>query len=49
MSNKNSALVVGASGIIGNALVETLAADPDWSVRALRRTDVQGVDTIDAD
>lgn len=49
MSDKNSALVVGASGIIGNALVETLAADPNWSVRALRRTDVQGVDTIDAD
>jgi nucleoside-diphosphate-sugar epimerase len=49
MSNKNVALVVGASGIIGNALVETLAAHPDWTVRALRRTDVAGVATIDAD
>ena len=49
MSHKNVALVVGASGIIGNALVETLAAHPDWSVRALRRTDVPGVATIDAD
>jgi nucleoside-diphosphate-sugar epimerase len=48
MSQKNVALVVGASGIIGNALVETLAAHPDWSVRALRRTDVAGVATIDA-
>lgn len=49
MSNENVALVVGASGIIGNALVETLAAHPDWTVRALRRTDVAGVATIDAD
>ena len=49
MSTKNVALVVGASGIIGNALVETLAAHPDWTVRALRRTDIQGVATIDAD
>jgi len=49
MSNGNVALVVGASGIIGNALVETLAAHPDWSVRALRHTEVQGVATIDAD
>jgi nucleoside-diphosphate-sugar epimerase len=48
MSQKNVALVVGASGIIGNALVETLAAHPDWAVRALRRTDVAGVATIDA-
>ena len=49
MSNKNVALVVGASGIIGNALVETLAAHPDWTVRALRRTAIQGVGTIDVD
>lgn len=49
MSNKNVALVVGASGIIGNALVETLAAHPDWAVRALRHTEVQGVATINAD
>ena len=49
MSSKNIALVVGASGIIGNALVETLAAHPDWEVRALRSTDVPGVATINAD
>jgi nucleoside-diphosphate-sugar epimerase len=49
MNNKNVALVVGASGIIGNALVETLASHPDWDVRALRRTGIHGVATIDAD
>jgi len=49
MDNKNVALVVGASGIIGNALVETLASHPDWAVRALRRTGIHGVATIDAD
>ena len=49
MNQKNVALVVGASGIIGNALVETLATHPDWTVRALRRTAVPGVATIDAD
>jgi nucleoside-diphosphate-sugar epimerase len=48
-SHTNVALVVGASGIIGQALVETLAAHPDWTVRALRHTDIQGVATIDAD
>ena len=49
MNQKKMALVVGASGIIGNALVETLAAHPDWDVRALRSTDVPGVHTINAD
>lgn len=32
------ALVVGSSGIIGNALVEALVSAPDWTVRALRKT-----------
>jgi len=38
MSNKHVALVVGSSGIIGSALVETLFGEADWSVRALRKT-----------
>ena len=38
MTKRNIALVVGASGIIGNALVETLAAQSDWQVRALSQT-----------
>lgn len=46
---KNVALIVGASGIIGNALVETLIEQPDWHVRALRRTTVPGVESIDVD
>jgi nucleoside-diphosphate-sugar epimerase len=47
--NKKTALVAGASGIIGNALVETLAGQEDWRVHALRRTLVPGVATVDAD
>lgn len=44
------ALVVGSSGIVGHAVVEALAADPvGWRVRALRRTTVPGVMTIEAD
>lgn len=43
------ALVVGASGIIGNAVVETLAGAPQWTVRALRTTAVRDVATIDCD
>ncbi|MBB3103310.1 SDR family oxidoreductase [Azomonas macrocytogenes] len=46
---KNVALVVGASGIIGNALVETLKASPDWHIRAVRRTFVAEIETIDLD
>jgi nucleoside-diphosphate-sugar epimerase len=49
MSKPYKALVVGSSGIIGSALVDTLAAADDWSVRAVRRTDVPGVETIDCD
>jgi nucleoside-diphosphate-sugar epimerase len=43
------ALVVGSSGIIGSALVDTLAQTPGWEVRAMRRTDVAGVQTLDCD
>lgn len=49
MSDKNVALVVGSSGIIGSALVETLFAAPDWTVRALRKTSIAGVEAIDCD
>lgn len=45
----NKALVVGAGGIIGSALVDTLAHTPGWEVRALRRTDVAGVQTLECD
>ena len=49
MSTKYKALVVGASGIIGNAVVRELQGRPDWQVRALPRTFVDGVETIKAD
>jgi nucleoside-diphosphate-sugar epimerase len=49
MATNNIALVAGASGIIGNALVRELKARPDWHVRALPRTLVDGVDSIKAD
>ena len=49
MTTKYSALVVGASGIIGNAVVRELKDKPDWQVRALPRTFIEGVETIQAD
>lgn len=49
MAMKNVALIVGASGIIGNALVETLTEQPGWHVRALRRTTVPAIECIDVD
>lgn len=49
MSSKQVALVVGASGIIGNAVVEELHAREDWQVRAVRRTFVDGVESIALD
>jgi nucleoside-diphosphate-sugar epimerase len=49
MSKVHNALVVGASGIIGNAVVRELATRPDWKVRALPRTFVEGVEAIKAD
>ncbi|MCU1761117.1 NAD(P)H-binding protein [Pseudomonas sp. 14P_8.1_Bac3] len=49
MGTKHVALVVGSSGIIGSALVEALVSSADWTVRALRKTSVAGVQTIDCD
>ncbi|MBD0677968.1 MULTISPECIES: SDR family oxidoreductase [Pseudomonas] len=49
MSDKHVALVVGSSGIIGSALVDTLFSAPEWSVRALRKTNLPGVEAIDCD
>jgi nucleoside-diphosphate-sugar epimerase len=49
MDSPNIALVVGSSGIIGHAVTETLAAQPEWRLRALRRTLVPGVTTVDCD
>ncbi|MDB5749229.1 MAG: NAD-dependent epimerase/dehydratase [Massilia sp.] len=49
MNTRYSALVVGASGIIGNAVVRELQGRPEWKVRALPRTFVEGVETIRAD
>jgi nucleoside-diphosphate-sugar epimerase len=49
MTHKYSALVVGASGIIGHAVVRELKGRADWQVRALPRTFVDGVETIKAD
>jgi nucleoside-diphosphate-sugar epimerase len=49
MDTKYSALVVGASGIIGNAVVEELNSRPDWQVRALPRTLVEDVEAIKVD
>jgi nucleoside-diphosphate-sugar epimerase len=49
MTTANIALVVGASGIIGNAVVKTLAGSQDRTVRASRGTSVVGVENIDCD
>jgi nucleoside-diphosphate-sugar epimerase len=49
MARHHTALVAGASGIIGNALVRELKTHPDWHVRALPRTLIDGVETIKAD
>lgn len=49
MAGQYTALVVGASGIIGNAVVRELKRRPDWQVRALPRTFVDGVETIKVD
>ncbi|PIK72562.1 NAD-dependent epimerase, partial [Methylobacterium frigidaeris] len=37
MSETRTALVAGANGIIGKALMETLASAPGWRARALSR------------
>lgn len=44
-----TALVAGASGIIGRGLLDTLRDQPDWQVAALGRRPVDGVRTIAAD
>jgi nucleoside-diphosphate-sugar epimerase len=49
MNHKYTALVAGASGIIGNAVVGELKGRSDWKVRALPRTFVDGVETVKAD
>jgi nucleoside-diphosphate-sugar epimerase len=49
MGSNHSALVVGASGIIGNAVVRELQGRPDWTVRAMPRTFVDGVETVKVD
>jgi nucleoside-diphosphate-sugar epimerase len=49
MSQQHVALVVGASGIIGNAVVEALQQTPGWRVRAVRRALVEGVEAIACD
>ena len=49
MPSSHVALVVGASGIIGNAVVETLVQAEGWTVRAMRRTFVDGVASLNCD
>jgi nucleoside-diphosphate-sugar epimerase len=49
MTSIKQALVVGASGIIGSAVVEALMADPQWHVRASRRSLNPDVAAIDFD
>lgn len=49
MADSKVALVVGASGIIGHALVETLLEDGSWKVRAVRRSFVPDVETLNLD
>lgn len=49
MDSPHVALVVGASGIIGNAVVEALVQRADWRVRAMPRTFVDGVESIRVD
>ena len=46
---RNVALVAGASGIIGNGLVQELADQPGWDTRALATRDIPGLETIAVD
>jgi uncharacterized protein YbjT (DUF2867 family) len=41
-----TALVGGASGLIGRALVEDLSARPDWHARALARRPHPSPETV---
>lgn len=49
MSTHQHALVLGARGLIGNAVVETLLANPQWRVRTLSRRPDPRVDSIHCD
>ena len=46
---QNVALVAGASGIIGNGLVEALDGHPDWTARLLATKPIEGHLTIAVD
>ncbi len=47
--DKHIALVAGATGIIGNGVVQALGEDPAWTARAVGRREVHGVGTVRAD
>ena len=47
-ANRKTALVVGANGIIGNAVAQELKRE-GWRVRALDRRPVAGTETLQAD
>jgi nucleoside-diphosphate-sugar epimerase len=49
MTKVKTALVAGASGIIGNAVTEALAGMPDWRVRVVRRSHVPVLEALDCD
>lgn len=49
MSMKKTALVVGASGIIGNAVTQALVESPEWHVCATRRALIPEVETLECD
>ncbi|MCQ4321571.1 NAD-dependent epimerase/dehydratase family protein [Stutzerimonas stutzeri] len=49
MTDSKVALVVGASGILGHARVETLVEDGSCNVRTMRRTFVPDVETLNLD
>jgi nucleoside-diphosphate-sugar epimerase len=49
MTEMKTALVVGASGIVGNAVTETLSGLPDWRLRVIRRSHVPALEALDCD
>ncbi|MFJ5297699.1 SDR family oxidoreductase [Pseudomonas sp. NPDC088368] len=49
MTETKTALVVGASGIIGNAVTRELLRNPRWNVRATRRALVTDVEIVHCD
>ena len=46
---RNVALIAGASGIIGNGLVEAIDGHPDWTARLLATKRIDGQETIAVD